>query len=649
VSFDLDTKEQIKRAVDIVDLFAASFELRREGRIFKCLCPWHDDHKPSLQINPDRQTYKCWVCGEGGDIFSFVMKHENVGFAEAITLLAERAGIEIKRQGRPSTPGSADPKAPLLKAMAWAVDEYHRALVDSSEGEMARRYLDDRGITHESIEKFKLGYAPDNWEWLLPRAAKQQISVEGLERSGLCARRQSGNGMYDRFKGRVLFPIRDQQNRPVALGGRVLPRPEPEVVDDNAKQMAKYINSPETPLFSKSQMLYGLEIAGPAIRQVGTVIVMEGYTDCIVAHQMGVGNAVAVLGTALTERHLPVLKRMGDRIRIVLVLDGDEAGRRRSNDILELFLAQQIDLRILTLPDNLDPCDFLLERGADAFRGLIEQAPDALEHKFITTTSELGGSRDTFSQTEAVEELLNAMALSPRLREGTSSFMRLKEEQILNRMSLRFNISEQTLRNRMTELRNGRRPERAQRRDEQSAPHAELPTVGAPWERELLEIVITCPDLFDEIAARIGPDQLSQGLLREVYQKCLDLREADLERSLDRLMLEFDEPYTKRLLVELDEKGTASQLTPKARLDNLLVRVTRIEETQQSRQARETVRAQPDAPEADRTLTEVLARRRNYSRVAAFRDELLAKKAAAAEAAAGGLRQADDSDQNEVT
>ncbi|MBN2294451.1 MAG: DNA primase, partial [Pirellulales bacterium] len=301
-SGSLDVKEQVRQAVDIVDLVGHYIQLRRQGRGYVGLCPWHDDSRPSLQVNPERQSFKCWVCDIGGDVFSFIMQMEGVSFREALEILAERAGIELQaRQApRPGTPEAAGDKQTLYKAMAWAESLYHKYLLESPDAEAARRYLAERCITDESIEKFHIGFAPDRWEWILSQAEPGQTDPNSprakvLEAVGLLGRREGG-GTYDRFRGRVLFSIRDTQNRPVGLGGRVLP----EFADEKS---AKYYNSTDTPLFSKSNLLYGLDIARQYIHKKfdDTALVMEGYTDVIMAHQYGFENAVAVLGTALGE------------------------------------------------------------------------------------------------------------------------------------------------------------------------------------------------------------------------------------------------------------------------------------------------------------------------------------------------------------
>ena len=396
-SDSFDIKERVKQAVDIVDLVGSHIQLRRQGRNYVGRCPWHDDTRPSLQVNPERQSFKCWVCDIGGDVFSFVMKIEGVEFREALEMLADRAGIPVERPRRQRVAGPAgeaasslpaggghDDKRTLLLAMAWAEKQYHQCLLSAAEADAARRYLQERGISAESIERFHLGFSPLERDWILRHVQgeanqeKRARRAKTLEAVGILARPAEGGTFYDRFRGRLLFSIRDAQGRPVGIGGRVLPELGPT-------SPAKYVNSPETPLFTKSRLLYGLDLAREALRKTRTALVMEGYTDVIVAHQYGFENAVAVLGTALGESHIRLLKAHADRI--VLVLDGDEAGTKRANEVLELFIAQQADLRILTLPEDLDPCDFLHKYGAEAFSELLAgKAVDALDHAYAVTT-----------------------------------------------------------------------------------------------------------------------------------------------------------------------------------------------------------------------------------------------------------------------
>ncbi len=591
-----DAKEQVREAIDIVDLVGRYVRLHRRGKLFLGLCPWHQDTRPSLQVNPERQSFKCWVCDVGGDVFSFVMKMEGVSFPEALAMLADRAGIELKPRRSSGPRGSGDPsraaggvggepgpaasatagegKRSLYRAMAWAETQYHECLLRAPEAESARKYLQERGITRESVQKFHLGFSPNDATWLLRRAGGTAARAKVLETIGLLARSSDGS-LYERFRGRVLFPIRDTQDRPVGLGGRVLP-------ELAGTTRAKYVNSPETPLFTKSNHLYGLDVARAALRKSRTALVMEGYTDCIVAQQYGFDNAVAVLGTALTDRHVRLLKRFVDRI--VLVLDGDEAGQRRANEVLSLFVAENVDLRILTLPEGMDPADFLSEHGAEAFADLVStRARDALEHAFEAKTRGLDLENDVHAASRALEEIVAVLAAAPRLRHDTTRDNRLRQEKTLSRLAFMFRVPEEAVRQRLTALRRATSRRRESRRPEglvegaAPGPEGEA-VVGSwsaaqidPWERELLEIVIRYPDCVPQLAGEIGWKQLPFEAARRIYQACCRLSDAGTKPTFDRLMLEFDEPVIKTLLVELDERGRAKDISdPESLLQSLI-------------------------------------------------------------------------------
>ncbi len=539
-----DTKQRIKQAVDIVDLVGGYLPLRREGRGFKAICPWHDDTRPSLQVNPERQSFKCWVCDIGGDIFSFVMKIEGVAFPEALAMLADRANIRLQTGGRGDASAAVDDKRVLYQAMAWAVQEYHQYLLADAEAAVARDYLLERGVSPESLRHFQLGFAPDRWEWIGERARASSFSAAMLERIGVLGRRRQGPGYYDRFKGRVLFPIFDSQGRAVGLGGRVLP----QLASD---EMAKYVNSPETPLFSKSNLLYGLNVARDAIRKTETALVMEGYTDCITAHQFGFANAVAVLGTALGTSHLQLLRRFADRIRVVLVLDGDEAGRKRAKEVLELFVAGNVDLRVLTLPDEMDPADFLRAHGAEAFEEQIAGSVDALTHAFQSVTAGVDLQADLHASAQALEQLAATIAKAPRLRADTLVEDRLREEKFLQRLAADFRVPEEQVRKLVTDLRR-KSASRA------AAAPAQPASVGEnidPLERELLEILMQFPAMIEQVAGAIQPAQFVSRSCGRVYSQCAQLWHRGILPDFERLLLENDDPGVKNLLVELDENG----------------------------------------------------------------------------------------------
>ena len=587
-----DAKEQVRQAVDIVDLVGSYVQLRRQGRNYVGVCPWHDDSRPSLQVNPERQSFKCWVCDYGGDVFSFVMRTENLEFREALDLLAERAGINLQPpQHAHIEPGGSSPrsdpsteKRTLYRVAAWAENEFHRCLLESPEAEPGRIYLAERGLNAETIDRFKLGFAPNRWDWILERARGTEWTPPLLERVGLLRRKELGGGFYDWFRGRVMFSIRDSRSRPVAFGGRVLP----QLADERS---AKYINSPETPLFSKSRELYGLDVARENFKAADGVIVMEGYTDALMAHQHGIDNCVAVLGTALGEPHLRILRR--DTEIVTLVLDGDAAGQRRTSEILDAMLAlfekNQIDLRILILPGGVDPCDFIATHGSDQFRALLATAVDALEHKFKVVTNGLDTLTDTHRASQAAEQLLGTLAQLRPTGAGASSTTLLREEQMLSRIARRFHLPEEKLRSRLNSIRREAtaRP-RSQRADnDNDRPAASQPLRLADlvaWDRGVLELIILDPTLIPRVAVGVEPADFTSSAARRIYLACCRLAEEAPEGDFGRLLAEFDEPEIKSLLVQLDESCASKGLADRERwLADLLETHRRLDEEKDRR------------------------------------------------------------------
>jgi DNA primase len=632
-----DVKERVKQAVDIVDLVGSHIQLRRQGRNYVGLCPWHDDSRPSLQVNPERQSFKCWVCDIGGDVFSFVMKMEGVEFREALEMLADRAGITIERRPQrhfameaepsgddgygyaPAAPAatSGQDKRTLFQAMAWALDQYHECLLNSPDADAARRYLQERGITAESIERFHLGFAPLERDWIVRRIKEQgnesllQRRMKVLERIDVLTRSPEGGGLYERFRGRLLFAIRDAQNRPVAIAGRLLP-------ELNMTSRAKYVNSTETPLFTKNKLLYGLDLAREALKKDKTALIMEGYTDVIVAHQYGFTTAVAAMGTAVGESHIRLLKAHADRI--ILVLDGDEAGTRRANEVLELFIAQQADLQILTLPEDLDPCDYLHKYGAEAFRELLEtRAVDALDHAFEVTTRGIDVERDVHGVTQAIERLLGIVAKAPRLSGETRGDARIQEQKIVQRLATKFRVDEADLRRRLAAIR-----KRAATRAPMPRP-ADAPAVDesyevpqappSPWELAVLQLIVAHPESFTAIRTRIDAAHIVAGVCQRVYETCCRLADEGVEPSFDRLMLEFHEPTIQSLLVGADEAAQATgQVTASAEsLLNGLVETIQRKEIERQRPAHIGALREGGLDDAQQAalLEEILRQKRN--------------------------------------
>ncbi|WP_047814074.1 DNA primase [Rhodopirellula islandica] len=484
-STDFDVKERVRAATDIVDVIGHDLELRPQGRHFVARCPFHNDSRPSMTINQERQSWKCWVCDIGGDVFSFIMQREGVDFPTALRSLAERAGIEIPEfnRGPKTQPGSPDDKATLMKAVDLVCRSYFDELASgkSDDAKMARDYLASRGIDDSNRELFKIGFAPDSWDFAINVLKRNKFSEAVAQAAGVAIGRDGKSGCYDRFRGRLMFPIDNPQGQAISLGGRIIPAIANRIAEakgDGSNGGAKYINGPETMLFRKSNELYGLHLARDAMRAADEVLVMEGYTDVVATRMAGIDHSVAVLGTALTASHIRVLKRFVNRV--VLVLDGDEAGKRRAEEVLELFVTADADLRILTLPDGLDPADFLAQQSAANLLDMAGKAPDAMDHKLNRLTEGVDVTRDTHRVTTAIETMLGVLTKTPAKSDKTE----LKIDQLLVRMSQTFGLPVERLQRRLETVREEsaereRKQARYRKANTNSGPPKSAPS-GAP-------------------------------------------------------------------------------------------------------------------------------------------------------------------------
>jgi DNA primase len=366
------TIEAVKERADIVDVVGEHVVLKKKGREFVGICPFHDDSKPSMTVSPAKQFYYCFSCGAGGNSIKFLMEFQRQSFSEVVLDLARRYQLPVETVD--------GPQQEKLKQQLSRRDKLHRALALASgwfraqlrtdAGADALRYLrETRGLSETTLDQFELGYAPDQWDGLLKHLQQVEgLAPELLEAAGLVVPRKGGNGFYDRFRHRVIVPIRDRQGRVIGFGGRSLDGSEP-----------KYLNSPETEVFEKGKHLFGLDRASSSIRKDDRAVVVEGYFDVIALHAAGVTNAVASLGTALSSQQITQLCRCSDGKRIVLNFDADGAGVRAANraigEVEQLALQGQLELRVLHLPSGKDPDEFLKEHGAGDYRALLDQAP----------------------------------------------------------------------------------------------------------------------------------------------------------------------------------------------------------------------------------------------------------------------------------
>ena len=363
--------EEIKRRADIVQVIGERVKLTRAGRNFKGLCPFHSEKSASFHVSSDRQIFHCFGCGEGGDIFSFVQKMEGMDFPEVLMHLGEKAGVEIKRFS--TTEGNT--KQRLMTIHELATSFYKKVLSSSSGASVAREYLANRGITTELIDRFEIGFAPDDWSMLSDALLKRGFSEAELVQAGLSLKKKSGTGVLDRFRARIMIPLRDQHGKTVGFTGRQLPG-----ADSN---MGKYVNSPETPIYHKGRLVYGLDLAKRAIKDKRGVIVMEGNLDVVASNKIGVQNVVASSGTALTQEQLELMKRYTDTV--VFCFDRDAAGLTAAKKGVTIARSLGFDVRAISLPTDVKDPDDLVQKDPSAWKKLSEASVPFMQYLFDRT------------------------------------------------------------------------------------------------------------------------------------------------------------------------------------------------------------------------------------------------------------------------
>ena len=542
--------QQIKAANDIVDVIGGYIALRPVGQVFMGLCPFHDDHHPSFRVDARWQNYKCWACGKYGDVLSFVQEQERISFREALELLARRAGISLEKSGDPQQNRS---RALMIETMSWATQLFHDCLL-AGEGiaVAARQYLGERKLIGETVRRNQLGYAPREGNWLVQQAEEQGQSLELLEKVGLIAARMGGQGYYDRFCDRIMFPIRDPRGQVVGFGGRILPT-SPLLLKE--RPPPKYYNSCDTPLFTKSEHLYGIDHARQAAVGEGYLAVVEGYTDVLLAYQFGVPLVVATMGTALNTRHVQQLRRFAPRV--VLVFDGDEAGDKGVDRALQLFVSHDVDLRIATLPDGLDPCDLLVQQGADSFRAALTNAVDVLEFKLKRVlTAEANNGLD--GRVRTVEAILGILAQAPPLPGQAAA---VKHELMITRIAQRFGLKEETLWARLKDLRASKKLDNREHPRVDSGSISQTETRSArpsPLERDLLTVLLAEPLLVPKAQAEIQAREIQHPGLQLLLEGLYRLQAEGVSPDLDRLRPRIDNLPLMAKAMQLQEEGRAN-------------------------------------------------------------------------------------------
>jgi DNA primase len=389
---DSSLKDKILDAIDIVDVIGERVALRPKGKDYVGLCPFHPDHRPSLSVSPAKRIFKCWACGAGGDVIRFVEKFERLDFREALAALATRAGIQLRSTQEDQA--SKRLRDELLATVAWAKEHFRRNL-NASGGQRAREYAAARGLSAGSVDRYELGYAAESWDDLLQAARRKGIRPQLLDQAGLAATNENAK-TYDRFRNRLIFPILDAAGRTIAFGGRTL-----------GDDPAKYLNSPETVLFSKSRVLFGLSLVRGAIQQKDAAVIVEGYMDAVLLTQFGFENVVATLGTALTDAHVKLLRPIARTL--YLCFDSDQAGVRAAERAAEVALATPMQVRVVVIKGHKDPADCVIQAGPDAFAAQLNASQDALEFKWSKALSVFGHG-DKRGRRAALDEFVRFVA-----------------------------------------------------------------------------------------------------------------------------------------------------------------------------------------------------------------------------------------------
>ncbi len=512
--------DEVKQRLDIVDVVGQYVQLQKAGRNFRALCPFHSERAPSFFVSPERQSWHCFgACGTGGDIFSFVMKKENLEFAEALRLLAERAGVTLAER-RPEEEAERDR---LRQANEAAAQFYHRALVSTEAGQKARQYLEERGQDLKTMQDFQLGYSPSGWDSLCQHLRERGYSDEELVAAGLAV--EGERGLRDLFHQRIMFPITDMRGRVVGFGGRSLP------IEGQEEGQPKYLNTSQTAVFDKGGLLYALDKAREHIRREGLAVIVEGYMDAIAAHQHGFANVVASMGTALSERQVRLLKRFSRDV--VLALDADTAGQEATLRAVEYQDILGRDIRVIILPEGRDP-DQVIRSDPEAWPALLADAQPLLDYKFEAVSSALDLSQPR-QRSQAVEELL------PLLELIDDKVKQAHYVQKLTRLGRLEAAKEKTLHDILR-----RRARQPRRRSEAAAKiEGEMQVVPPRDAREeyLLALLLRHPELQADGLA-LSPDLLwysENRQLLQAWQRSPDLEEmrqavaAELQEHLQRI------------------------------------------------------------------------------------------------------------------
>lgn len=524
--------EKIRQASDIVDVVGSFVALRRAGKNLKGLCPFHSEKTPSFNVLAEKQIFKCFGCGAGGDVFKFIQQREGVNFPEARAILARRAGISLEVEASQTRRNAAEPgKGDIDRANQWAA-RWFRAQLDTPAGAACRGYIAHRGITAESSETFNLGFAPDDWRMLLAAARKAGISDALLEAAGLIKR--TDRGEYDAFRNRLMFPITDTLGRVIGFGGRTL-----------GDDPAKYLNSPQTLLFDKGRSLYGLREARDAMRETRRAIITEGYLDCILCHQGGFKDVIATLGTAMTSDHGRLLMQHVDSA--ILVFDADEAGLRAADRAIGVSLSQKLEVRIAQVPEGMDPADVIVNQGPAMFERVLTLSVPALEFKWNQVMQRCHDAASDGDRRRAVEAFLDVVAAAV----GEQSIDPIQRGFILNQVGKLLSLTTDQVERQLRMIARRQRVSGDAGDRTNAVGLTPLKNGEQAALREILSVLLNEPDRYANVMDVFDPARIADRLDRRVAETFVDMAQSDSGFDLARLLTKFDDAETARRITDL--------------------------------------------------------------------------------------------------
>ncbi len=583
------TLEQIRAASDIVEVIQSYIgPLKKAGANFTALCPFHREKTPSFNVTPSKQMFYCYGCHKGGDVFKFVREYENIGFVDAVRRLAERAHITLEFEQSPGARQQRHIKDVLLQLHEQIAQRWHAALLNDAAGQIARDYLAKRGVSDEAIKLFRLGFAPDKWDDTVNWSRGKGYDPALVEQGGLILKRDGADGYYDRFRGRLMFPICDEQGRVIGFSGRVLTGDE---------KTAKYVNSPETPLFTKGKVIFGLDKSRRALSEKDCAIICEGQLDLIAIYTAGVHNVVAPQGTALTADHAHILKRHVDEV--VLCFDADNAGQNATVRALDALLAEGLAVRVATVPPPHDPDSFIKAHGGPAFAQLIEQAQGFFDYYL----ARLCATNDVRTD-KGRAAVLHAMAEAAWKTDD-----RVIVERCAQTTAGRIGVAPQAV---LAEFQKAQASQPVARATA-TAPEKPEPLRTRPDTREfwLMRLLLLHDDLVNFAAAHLDLKWLAHDDVRSILAARLTAQREGRWTGLPALLDTLDDEGARVLAAEAVAESAAKIPNPEQQLFDVLLRVRN---TAMDRQLAELSRRMGDPAASEAEQLELLGAQQSLRR-----------------------------------